>query len=92
VLPNITREAPDVAGFGSSTSGMQPIAIATIFRIRDKEIRNVEMTLQKQENECNCDTVDLHTMRNGFEPEKSRTTSDGCHQPTKSIYRKTARS
>jgi hypothetical protein len=42
--------------------------------IRDKDIRKVEMTLHEQENEWNYETLDLQTMYDGFDTEKSRTT------------------
>ena len=39
----------------------------------------VEMTLREQENERHCRTLDLQAMYDGFDTEKSRTTSDECH-------------
>ena len=59
---------------------------------RDKDFRKVEMTLQKQEYERNCEAVDLHTMCDGLGTEESNTTSEGCQQTTKGIYRQTSSS
>ena len=63
-----------------STSGTSSVAMATDFiRIRDKDVRKVEMTSREQENERHCRTLDLQAMYDGFVTENSRATSDECH-------------
>jgi len=49
-----------------------------LYQFAIKNIRKVEMTLQEQENERNCETLDLHAMYGCFDTEKSRTPSDKC--------------
>jgi hypothetical protein len=82
VLPTINRGAPDGCRERFELVNKRDAAHCHsnhLIRIRDKEIRKVEVTFREQENEWNCETVDLHTMRNGYKPEKSSTTSDDCH-------------
>ena len=64
-----------------STSGTSSIAMATRFLsgFAIKISEKVKMTLQEQENERNCETLDLHTMYDGFDTEKLGTTSDKCY-------------
>lgn len=47
-----------------------------LYQFAIKNVRKVEMTLQEQENERNCETLDLHAMYGCFDTEKSRTPSD----------------
>jgi hypothetical protein len=48
----------------------------SLYQFAIKNIRKIEMTLQEQENERNCETVGLHAMYGSFDTEKSRTPSD----------------
>ena len=49
-----------------------------LYQFAIKNIRRVEMTLQKQENEQNGETVGLHAMYGCFDTEKSNTPSERC--------------